>query len=95
MYCMTKVVESQRRAKFHSAWLHVLMKEKGLSVGKKVKGPIVWGGKTYSSLEIMGIDCPERMLNVIGSIRGSRNKYQFVMGAGYERFLALFQYAAA
>lgn len=95
VYAMKEVVESQRRAKFHSAWLQMLMNEKGLNIGMKVKGPFVWGSKTYSSLEIMGIDCPEGMLSVVGTIRGSRNKYQFVIGAGYERFLALFQYAAA
>lgn len=95
VYTMTKIVESQRRAQFNATWLHQLITEKGLAVGSKIKGPLVWGTKSFSSLEVIGMDIPEGNLNVVGSIRGSRNKFQFVIGAGAERLLALFQYSAA
>ena len=90
VYLLKDVVTAHRTARINAAALNILESKYQLAAGKKIKGPFVWGSKTYSSLLIKCINRSEGILSVIGIIRGSRNKYQFCIDAGCGRLMDAF-----
>lgn len=95
VYSMTHVVKKHRTARANKEALKVLESNHQLAPGKKLKGPFAWGSKTYSSLAVQCINRAEGILSVIGTIRGSKNKYQFSVGAGCDKLMALFADASS
>ena len=90
VYSMAHVVKSHRTARVNKEGLKLLESNHQLAPGKKLKGPFAWGSKTYSSLAIQCINRAEGILSMVGTIRGSKNKYQFCVGAGCDKLMALF-----
>lgn len=54
---------------------------KGIRVGSLIKGPLIKGGVTYSSIEITGIDPVQGTLAAVAKKRGSRNQWAINVGA--------------
>ncbi|MAA93730.1 MAG: hypothetical protein CML22_07305 [Rheinheimera sp.] len=61
---------------------------KGIRVGSVIKGPYKRSLEGYSSMEVTAIDNAQGTLAMIGKKRGSRNRWQFTVGAACPRLNA-------
>lgn len=84
VYCMSAIVKSHESVRCNRDAL-LLLKQRGLKVGMTLKGPFKRSLETFSSVQVVGINELDGWITMHGKKRGSKNKWEFSVGASCYR----------